>query len=201
MSLLPFGYRFLKYVITSFRIDKDAIEAFKNEADRYNPYFWMTREVEFDSKLGQSDLSQFVSDKGLIRLQKLHLDQRIPQDVAKDILRTIERSVRNEIELEFQLEEKSNITVPAGSVLVRVSEIMRRLRQLCVSINLCDYVQVNKASVSQRMLGYLKDWEEIDVSRDLVNCVEQNIQRNQTEVQLQSDVHSIKKSLTTQMLS
>ena len=52
MSQLPFGYRFLKYVITSFRIDKDAIETFKNEADRYNPYFWMTREVEFDSKLG-----------------------------------------------------------------------------------------------------------------------------------------------------
>jgi hypothetical protein len=58
-------------VITSFRIDKDAIEAFKNEADRYNPYFWMTREVEFDLKIGQSDLTQFVSDKGLIKLQKV----------------------------------------------------------------------------------------------------------------------------------
>lgn len=82
MSQLPFGYRFLKYVITSFRIDKEAIEAFKNEADRYNPYFWMTREVEFDSKLSQSDLSQFVSDKGLIRLQKLRLNQRITHATA-----------------------------------------------------------------------------------------------------------------------
>lgn len=90
MSQLPFGYRFLKYVITSFRIDKEAIEAFKNEADRYNPYFWMTREVEFDSKLGNRDLSQYFSDKGLVRLQKLRLNQRIASSTAQDILKTIE---------------------------------------------------------------------------------------------------------------
>jgi phosphatidylinositol 4-kinase len=45
MSTLPFGYKFLKYVITSFRIDVDAFR------DHDNPYFWITREGEFHTKL------------------------------------------------------------------------------------------------------------------------------------------------------
>ena len=44
-------------MITSFKIDKDAVESFKNNADRYNPYFWMVKEIEFDSKIASSDLS------------------------------------------------------------------------------------------------------------------------------------------------
>ena len=65
---MPFGYRFLKFMITSFKIDKDAVESFKNNADRYNPYFWMVKEIEFDSKIASSDLSQFVVDKSLVKL-------------------------------------------------------------------------------------------------------------------------------------
>lgn len=68
MSELPFGYKFLKFMISSLKVDKDAIEAFKDQADRYNPYFWLVKEVEFDNKISSSDLTQFVVDKGLLRL-------------------------------------------------------------------------------------------------------------------------------------
>ena len=74
LSELPFGYKFLKFLISSFKVDKDAIEAFKDQADRYNPYFWLVKEVEFDNKISTSDMSTFISDKGLLRLQKINIE-------------------------------------------------------------------------------------------------------------------------------
>ncbi|CAK58855.1 unnamed protein product (macronuclear) [Paramecium tetraurelia] len=193
LSELPFGYKFLKFLVNSFKVDKEAIETFKDQADRYNPYFWLVKEVEFDTRISSSDMSMFLSDKGLLRLQKINIEQRIPYASAQEILKLINYSIKNEIEFDFHAEDLLQINYV---------QVLKDIQKCCQELNIIHFIYNNKSQVASKLKGRMQQLR-INVRESNYKKAKQEIVREMLQhvTQLKSVIIHSGAQIKTQILT